>query len=49
MLWYLLVAVVFLLHEKKSSPMRVVTKDFNSQVVDTDMIPDMSAEQYAMD
>jgi hypothetical protein len=27
--------------------MRVVTKDFNSQVVETEMIPDMSAEQYA--
>jgi hypothetical protein len=27
--------------------MRVVTKDFNSQVVETEMIPDTSAEQYA--
>jgi hypothetical protein len=32
---------------KKYSPMRVATKDFNSQVVETEMIPDMSAEQYA--
>jgi hypothetical protein len=31
---------------KKSSPMRVMTKDFNSQVVDTEMVPEMSAEQY---
>jgi hypothetical protein len=30
---------------KKSSPMRVVTKDFNSQVVETELIPDMSAER----
>jgi hypothetical protein len=29
---------------KKSSPMRVVTKDFNSQVVETEMIPDMPAK-----
>jgi hypothetical protein len=28
--------------------MRVVTKDFNSQVVETEMIPQMSAEQYAI-
>jgi hypothetical protein len=27
--------------------MRVVTKDFNSQVVETETIPGMSAEQYA--
>jgi hypothetical protein len=27
--------------------MRVVTKDFNSQVVETEMIPQISAEQYA--
>jgi hypothetical protein len=27
--------------------MRVVTKDFNSEVVDTEMILDVSAEQYA--
>jgi hypothetical protein len=33
---------------KKSSPMRVVTKYFNSQVVETEMIPQMSAEQYAI-
>jgi hypothetical protein len=32
---------------KKSSPMRAVTKDFNSQVVETEMILDMSADQYA--
>jgi hypothetical protein len=31
----------------KKSPMRVVTKDFNSQVVETEMIPQISAEQYA--
>jgi hypothetical protein len=28
--------------------MRVVTKDFNSQVVETEMIPQMSAEKYAI-
>jgi hypothetical protein len=28
---------------KKSSPMRVVTKDFNIQVVETELIPDMLA------
>jgi hypothetical protein len=28
--------------------MRVVTKDFNSQVVETEMIAQMSAEQYAI-
>jgi hypothetical protein len=28
--------------------MRVVTKDFNSQVVETEMIPQMSAEQYTI-
>jgi uncharacterized protein YlbG (UPF0298 family) len=33
---------------KKYSPMRVVTKDFNSQVVETEMIPQMSGEQYAI-
>jgi hypothetical protein len=33
---------------KKTSPMRVVTKDFNSQVLETEMIPQMSAEQYAI-
>jgi hypothetical protein len=32
---------------KKYSPMRVVTKDFNSQVVETEMIPQISPEQYA--
>jgi uncharacterized protein YlbG (UPF0298 family) len=32
---------------KKYSPMRLVTKDFNSQVVETELIPFMSAEQYA--
>jgi hypothetical protein len=35
-------------HLKKTSPMRVVTKDFNSQVVETEMIPKMSADQYAV-
>jgi hypothetical protein len=33
---------------EKTSPMRVVTKYFNSQVVDTEMIPQMSAEQYVV-
>jgi hypothetical protein len=33
---------------KISSPMRVVTKYFNSQVVETEMIPDMSEEHYAI-
>jgi hypothetical protein len=33
---------------KKTFPMRVVTKEFNSQVVETEMIPQMSAEQYAI-
>jgi uncharacterized protein YlbG (UPF0298 family) len=33
---------------KKTSPMRVVTQDFNSQVVETEMIPQMSADQYAI-
>jgi hypothetical protein len=33
---------------KKTSPMRVVTKDFNSQVVETEMIPQMPAEQFAI-
>jgi hypothetical protein len=33
---------------KKYSPMRVMTKDFNSQVVETEMVPNMSAEQYAI-
>jgi hypothetical protein len=28
--------------------MRVVTKDFNSQVVETEMITQMSAEQYTV-
>jgi hypothetical protein len=28
--------------------MRVVTKYFNIQVVETEMIPEMSAEQYAI-
>jgi hypothetical protein len=32
----------------KSSPMRVVTKDFNSQVVETEMAQEMSAEQYTI-
>jgi hypothetical protein len=31
---------------KKSSPMRVVTKDVNTQVVETELILDMSAELY---
>jgi hypothetical protein len=31
---------------QKTSPMRVVTKDFTSQVVETEMIPEISAEQY---
>jgi hypothetical protein len=30
---------------KKSSPMRVATKYFNSEVVETEMVPDKSAEQ----
>jgi hypothetical protein len=34
-------------HPKKTYPMRVVTKYFNSQVVETEMIPQISAEQYA--
>jgi hypothetical protein len=33
---------------KTISPMRVVTKDFNSEVVETEMIPQMSAEQYTI-
>jgi hypothetical protein len=33
---------------KKTSPMRVVTKDFKSQVAETEMIPQMPAEQYAI-
>jgi hypothetical protein len=33
---------------KKYSPMRVMTKDFNSQVVQTKMVPVMSAEQYTI-
>jgi precorrin-6B methylase 1 len=28
--------------------MRVVTKDFNSQVVETEIIPQISADQYAI-
>jgi hypothetical protein len=32
----------------KNSPMTVVKKYFNSQVVETEMIPQMSAEQYAI-
>jgi hypothetical protein len=32
----------------KSLPMRVLTKDFNIQVVQTEMVPKMSAEQYAI-
>jgi hypothetical protein len=32
---------------KKSSPMRAATKDFNSQVVETEIIPEISADQYA--
>jgi hypothetical protein len=32
---------------KRTSPMRVVTKDFNNQAVDTEMIPQISSEQYA--
>jgi hypothetical protein len=31
----------------KKSPMRVVNKDYKSQVVETEMIPQISAEQYA--
>jgi SOS response regulatory protein OraA/RecX len=34
-------------HPKKTSPMSVATKYFNSQVVETEMIPQISAEQYA--
>jgi hypothetical protein len=33
---------------KKYSPMRVVTKDFKSQIVETELIPNMSGEQYAI-
>jgi hypothetical protein len=33
---------------KKTSPIRVVAKDLKSQVVKTEMIPQMSAEQYAI-
>jgi hypothetical protein len=33
---------------QKTSPMRVATKDFNIQVVETEMIPQMLAEQYAI-
>jgi hypothetical protein len=33
---------------KKYSRMRAMTKDFNSQVVATEMIPQMAAEQYAI-
>jgi hypothetical protein len=33
---------------KKTSPMRVVKKDFNRQVVENEMIAQMSAEQYAI-
>jgi hypothetical protein len=32
---------------KKTSPIRVLTKDFNSQGVETEIIPQISAEQYA--
>jgi hypothetical protein len=32
----------------KSSPIMVVTKDFKSQFVETEMIQEMSAEQYAI-
>jgi hypothetical protein len=28
--------------------MRVMTKDFNSQVVETEMVPEMSAGQYTI-
>jgi hypothetical protein len=31
---------------KKTFQMRVVTRDFNSRVVKTEIIPDISAEQY---
>jgi hypothetical protein len=33
---------------QKNSPIRVATKDFNSQVVETETIAQMSAEQYAI-
>jgi hypothetical protein len=33
---------------KKSSPMRVVMKDFNNQVIETEMVPEMSGEQYVI-
>jgi hypothetical protein len=33
---------------KKFSPMRVMSKDFNRQVVKIEMVPEMSAEQYAI-
>jgi hypothetical protein len=33
---------------KKSSPMRVMIKYFNIQVVETEMVPEMSAEQYTI-
>jgi hypothetical protein len=32
---------------KKYSPMRVMTNKINSKVVETEMVPDMSEEQYA--
>jgi hypothetical protein len=33
---------------KKSSPMRAVMKAFNSQVIGTEMVPEIPAEQYAL-
>jgi hypothetical protein len=33
---------------KKSLPMRVATKDFNSQVVETEMVPEMPVYQHAI-
>jgi hypothetical protein len=33
---------------KKYSPMRVMKKYFNSQVVETEMVPEMPAEQYTL-
>jgi hypothetical protein len=32
----------------KSSQMRIVTKDFNGQVVETEIVPKISAEQYTI-
>jgi hypothetical protein len=33
---------------KKSPPMRVMRKYFNSEVVETEMVPYMSSEQYTL-